>query len=215
MKCVSAKQNSLYSLALLFYALSFFGWCGETIYFLIYLKGGLIDRGFLTLPFCTIYGSTVLLVYFLLGTPHGGRLRPLFEHSARLSPLPKAGARSLLYLLYYFLVMLPPALVELAVGVLFSKTLHAPLWDYGHHTFHLFGSICLSQTLLWGGLFTFGMAFVWDPLFRLAQRIPFRIKKIAVLLLTAALLCDFILNLFFLLRTGRVLHLYGLDKNFP
>ena len=88
-----AKKSEASSLALLFFFISFAGWCGETLLFLIRF-GQLRDRGFLTLPFCTIYGSSVLGVGLLLGTPEGGRFAPLFRRASRLRPFPRAAART-------------------------------------------------------------------------------------------------------------------------
>lgn len=55
-------------LVLLFFFISFAGWCGETVYFGI-RYGVLADRGFLTSPLCPIYG------FCLLGMAVGPGLR--------------------------------------------------------------------------------------------------------------------------------------------
>lgn len=53
--------------------LSFLGWALETVYIRIATeKWG--DRGFMTMPFCPIYGCSLILVYFLIGTPPEGSL---------------------------------------------------------------------------------------------------------------------------------------------
>ena len=205
-------MESAYNLALLFYLLSFFGWCGETILFLN-MWGRILDRGFLTLPLCTIYGSTVILTYILFGTPQEGRLKSLFRKTADLSPERGLCVKILLFLLYFLLVMIPPTVLELLIGVAFSKGLNNPLWDYGYHTFQLCGSICMSQTLLWGALLTAGMALLWKPLYMLADRIPVCAKKKIVWILTALVILDFTVNFIFLLTHGYALHLYGIEKN--
>ena len=211
MNTISARTDSAYNLAALFYLISFFGCCGETLFFLC-LYGRFLDRGFLSLPLCTIYGSSVLLTYLLLGTPRQGRLKPLFL---------RAGTRStgrfflypLLYLFYFSLVTVPPTAVELFVGLFFSKGLGNPLWDYGYHTLQLFGSICVTQSLIWGLLLTLGMSLLWNPLYALVGRIPFRIRKTLVWTLTVLVLFDFLFNFVFLLTRGYALHLYGIERN--
>ena len=205
-------MNSAYNLAILFYLLSFFGWCGETILFLN-MWGRILDRGFLTLPLCTIYGSTVILTYLLLGTPREGKLSPLFRKTTDLPDERKICLQILLYLLYFVLVMIPPTVLELFIGVAFSRGLNNPLWDYGYHTFQLCGSICVSQTLIWGLLLTVGMALLWKPLYTLADRVPVRVKTKIVWLLTALVVLDFTVNFIFLLTQGYALHLYGIEKN--
>lgn len=212
MKAISARMESAYNLALLFYLLSFFGWCGETILFLN-MWGRILDRGFLTLPLCTIYGSTVILTYALFGTPQDGRLRSLFQRTADLPAERRVCLNILLYLLYFLLVMIPPTALELFVGVVFSRGLNNPLWDYGYHTFQLCGSICVSQTLLWGLLLTVGMSLLWKPLYTLADRVPARVKQKIVWILTVLVVLDFIVNFIFLLTQGHALHLYGIEKN--
>lgn len=205
-------MNSAYNLAILFYLLSFFGWCGETILFLN-MWGRILDRGFLTLPLCTIYGSTVILTYLLLGTPREGKLSPLFRKTTDLPDERKICLQILLYLFYFVLVMIPPTVLELFIGVAFSRGLNNPLWDYGYHTFQLCGSICVSQTLIWGLLLTVGMALLWKPLYTLADRVPVRVKTKIVWLLTALVVLDFTVNFIFLLTHGYALHLYGIEKN--
>ena len=209
MRAISARMNSAYNLAILFYLLSFFGWCGETILFLN-MWGRILDRGFLTLPLCTIYGSTVILTYLLLGTPREGKLSPLFRKTTDLPDERKICLQILLYLLYFVLVMIPPTVLELFIGVAFSRGLNNPLWDYGYHTFQLCGSICVSQTLIWGLLLTVGMALLWKPLYTLADRVPVRVKTKIVWLLTALVVLDFTVNFIFLLTHGYALHLYGI-----
>ena len=92
----SAGSERLYNIIFLFFLLSFAGWCAETLYFLARWQE-FADRGFLTLPLCTIYGSSALLVYFALGTPRGGRLEPLFEKTRRLPVFGKFAACAGLY----------------------------------------------------------------------------------------------------------------------
>ena len=59
---------SMAECTIIFAAVSFLGWCFEKVGRLI-VYGGIGDRGFLSLPVCPIYGYTVLLVFFLAGTP--------------------------------------------------------------------------------------------------------------------------------------------------
>ena len=48
--------------------LSFIGWVWE-VGVMFVQTGKFFNQGFLTLPICPIYGTTLLIVYFLLGTP--------------------------------------------------------------------------------------------------------------------------------------------------
>ena len=86
----AGKYNSLLLSTLVF---SFIGWLFESILFRI-TYGSWYDRGFLTLPFCPIYGFTLLIIYLLFGTINGGGI--LFNK------VKKGSFRTILYFLVSF-----------------------------------------------------------------------------------------------------------------
>lgn len=196
-----------YTLILLFAAVSFIGWCAEQLYFLVRWHD-LCDRGFLTLPFCTIYGFCLSFVYLLLGTPRGGRLRPLFEKTKNLENAGKILAQTGLFALYFLAAAFIPTAVEFFVALLFDKGCHAALWDYSYKTFSLFGYVSLDQTILWGVLITLAMQFLWDPMYSALENIPQRAAKIAAVTTVSVLLADFIFNIVWLSVTKAPLILY-------
>lgn len=195
-----SKAQRLYALALVFYFVSFIGWCGETLLFLVRF-GRLRDRGFLTLPFCTIYGSSLTGMYLFIGTPQNGRLAPLFAKAEGLRGAARPAAKCGLYALYFLCAALLPTLAELAFGGLFSA-FGVRLWDYGYKKVHLYGLISPDQSLLWGALVTLAMRFAWEPL-HAAMRLPPRVRKTAAIALTALTAADFLFCAAFLLITGR------------
>lgn len=195
-----SKAQRLYALALVFYFVSFIGWCGETLLFLVRF-GRLRDRGFLTLPFCTIYGSCLTGMYLFIGTPQNGRLAPLFAKAEGLRGAARPAAKCGLYALYFLCAALLPTLAELAFGGLFSA-FGVRLWDYGYKKVHLYGLISPDQSLLWGVLVTLAMRFAWEPL-HAAMRLPPRVRKTAAIVLTALTAADFLFCAAFLLITGR------------
>ncbi len=202
----TAKRQP-YTLILLFAAVSFVGWCAEQMYFLLRWHD-LCDRGFLTLPFCTIYGFCLSFVYLLLGTPRGGRLRPLFEKTKNLENAVKILAQTGLYALYFLAAAFIPTAVEFFVALLFDKGCHAALWDYSYKTFSLFGYVSLDQTILWGVLITLAMQFLWDPMYSALESIPPRAAKIAAVTTVSVLLADLAFNILWLCLTGAPLVLY-------
>lgn len=195
-----SKAQRLYALALVFYFVSFIGWCGETLLFLVRF-GRLRDRGFLTLPFCTIYGSCLTGMYLFIGTPQNGRLAPLFAKAEGLRGAARPAAKCGLYALYFLCAALLPTLAELAFGGLFYA-FGVRLWDYGYKKVHLYGLISPDQSLLWGALVTLAMRFAWEPL-HAAMRLPPRVRKTAAIVLTALTSADFLFCAAFLLITGR------------
>lgn len=128
---------------LLFMTISFLGWVAETIFFLV-CYGEFHDRGFMTLPFCTIYGCSFLLLYLLIGTPSG-----------KQPPLR-----------YFLLCVFVPTTLELVTGWFFCSAFDLRLWSYENYRFHYQGYICLEYALLWGILIPPCMKFVFLPVKR-------------------------------------------------
>ncbi len=127
---------------LLFMEVSFLGWAVETAFFFL-CYGSLYDRGFMTLPFCTIYGSSFLLLYFLIGLPN----------------TTKGGA-----LWYFLLCAVLPTSLELVTGWFFHRVFDLRLWSYESYRFQLHGYICLEYALLWGILIPPCMKYIVEPM---------------------------------------------------
>lgn len=166
------------------------------------------DRGFLPLPFCTIYGYSILAIYLIIGTPKGGRLKPLFVRAKKLPPVPKIFACAGLYLIYFVFAALIPTAAEFFTALFFDKVFGVILWDYSNHTFNLFGYICLEMSVVWGAVITAAMGIVWPLLEKLVRRIPPRTAKAAAITLLTLAAADFIFNFTYLCAKGRHLVLY-------
>ena len=199
--------SGLVRLFLMFMLISFIGWCMETVYVLLRF-GRLSDRGFLSMPFCPIYGASILAVYFAVGTPQGGVLQPLFAKAKGL-PLPaRAAAYAGLYLLYFLAAALIPTAAEFLTGLFFDKLFGIRLWDYTDRPFNILGYVCLPMSALWGLLITAAMALLWTPLEKLLARIPQRAAKAVAFTLAALLLIDFCGNFIYLGATGANYYLF-------
>lgn len=206
-KDASGAGEDLYRLFLMFMLISCIGWCMETAYVFLCF-GRLSDRGFLSMPFCPIYGASILAVYFAVGTPQGGVLQPLFAKAKGL-PLPaRAAAYAGLYLLYFFAAALIPTAAEFLTGLFFDKLFGIRLWDYTDRAFNILGYVCLPMSALWGLLITTAMALLWTPLEKLLARIPQRAAKAVAFTLAALLLIDFCGNFIYLCATGAHYYLF-------
>lgn len=206
-KDTSGAGEDLYRLFLMFMLISCIGWCMETAYVFLCF-GRLSDRGFLSMPFCPIYGASILAVYFAVGTPQGGVLQPLFA-KAKGQPLPaRAAAYAGLYLLYFVAAALIPTAAEFLTGLFFDKLFGIRLWDYTDRPFNLLGYVCLPMSALWGLLITAAMALLWTPLEKLLARIPQRAAKAVAFTLAALLLIDFCGNFIYLCLTGAHYYLF-------
>lgn len=206
-KDTSGAGEDLYRLFLMFMLISCIGWCMETAYVFLCF-GRLSDRGFLSMPFCPIYGASILAVYFAVGTPQGGVLQPLFAKAKGL-PLPaRAAAYAGLYLLYFLAAALIPTAAEFLTGLFFDKLFGIRLWDYTDRPFNILGYVCLPMSALWGLLITAAMALLWTPLEKLLARIPQRAAKAVAFTLAALLLIDFCGNFIYLRLTGTHYYLF-------
>ncbi len=125
---------NLYDVILYFTFYSFLGWVMETIFASI-KEGRLINRGFLTGFFCPIYGFGAVLILI-----SSGWIETIIENSL--------GILILSLLTGVILV----TLLEYITGFLLEKFFNCKWWDYSHEKFNLRGYICLSYSLLWGGL---------------------------------------------------------------
>jgi len=177
--------------------ISFIGWCIETIY----CNAGetiFYDRGFLSLPFCGIYGITLVIIYLVFGTPFDGRLRAQVEE-LRISKIHK---NILSFLLYFIVAVAVPTFVELIVAVFFDKIFNIILWTYEDDPCNFHGYICLGYSLTWGALITVAMATAWRLIYALVKKIPDVPLFILNLILCVFILIDYVFNMAYLIVKG-------------
>lgn len=163
----------------LFFIFSFLGWCLEKSFF-YFAYGANVDRGFLTLPFCTIYGGPLALIRVLLGVPQDRGKYPF---------------NLLGVLLYGALSALVATAAELLTGMFFYELFGIRLWSYIGYPHNWGGYVCLSMSVSWGALITMGMAFLWAPLEKALSRVPTAPLVFFAVVLSIALLSDFALCL--------------------
>lgn len=174
------KLRRALACALLFFLFSFLGWGWEKFYFLV-VYGVNADRGFLTLPLCTVYGSVLVLIRLLLGLPRlGGKY-------------PKNIAR---FLGYCILAALIASFVELSTGLFFEEVFGVRLWTYQDYAYSYQDYIALSVSIAWGVGIGVGMAGVWAPLERGLMRAPAPVLVWGNALLALAVTLDFFLTAF-------------------
>ena len=120
--------GKLSAVSLMFFTISFLGWCLEVITCSSGFKY-FSDRGFLTLPFCVIYGTPLCLIFLILGTPREGVLANVIEKTR----LRKAGKIFLRYFLYFLLsAAIANIVLWIAVVADFSFNMGYLLRE-GHH----------------------------------------------------------------------------------
>ncbi len=170
-------------LVMLFF--SFLGWLWETVY-VSYLAGELVDRGFFLSPVCPIYGSCLLVLYFMLGTPDAPR--------GLLRRVRKGPGLYGIYLLFAGLI---PTAVELVIGAFFHQVFDVRLWTYEANPYNFYGYICLYNSLFWAVGITALMRFIYQPVqkwvFRAGDRTATRIAVPMLVLLAADGIISFLL----------------------
>ncbi|MBO4989563.1 MAG: putative ABC transporter permease [Clostridia bacterium] len=180
---MESKLNRISQSLLILFSVSFLGWVMETTYCWILWKC-FCDRGFLTLPFCTIYGFSVLAIYFLIGTPlSGGLLLRRCKNKVLRCPL------------YFLLAAAIPTATELVTGVFFDKALGIRLWNYASYPLNFHGYICLKFALIWGALITLFMGLLFPLMQKGLQKIPPAVANTIAFCLLFAVCVDWIVCL--------------------
>lgn len=190
-------RHKLSAVSLMFFTISFLGWCMEMVYCSSWFTD-FSDRGFLTLPFCVIYGTPVCLVFLALGTPRRGFLSDTIEKTGAS----RAVKELFRYVLYFLLAAAIATLFELVFGLLFDS-LGVRLWTYRRFSFNYKGYVCLWFSLLWGALITLFMSTLWGPLYRAVCRVPKGAAVALNVVLWLAVIVDFSFNFTYLLLYKR------------
>lgn len=150
---------------LYFVLYSFLGWCMESTYCSI-KEHHLINRGFLHLPICPIYGAGVIIMVNFF-TPF------LFNP-----------------FLFYLMATLVMSAWEYFVGWLLETTTHMKYWDYSDRRFNLKGRICLGNCIWWG-IISYVIIYWVHPVFvHLFSLLPDLPRLILACVLTAVILAD-------------------------
>lgn len=124
-------MNYAFTLIIFYFILySTLGWVCETTYCSAYARK-LINRGFLTGPYCPIYGAGALVV-LLISSPIAHNPIALFLVS-----------------------IIATTTIEYFVSWLLEKIFHIRWWDYSNEKMQLNGRICLKNSILFGLLSLF------------------------------------------------------------
>ncbi|MCX4350656.1 MAG: putative ABC transporter permease [Lachnospiraceae bacterium] len=116
---------SFYEIGWFFFIYSFIGWVAE-VCTAAYNKKKFINRGFVSGPFCPIYGTGAAAFAVFLPELHGSVFF-LFLGGAILA-----------------------SFIEFLTGALLEKIFHRKWWDYSGKRFHFEGFICLQYSTVWG-----------------------------------------------------------------
>lgn len=173
------RPRRLSATVFLFFLFSFLGWAMEKVF--VYVSVGVnADRGFLTLPFCTVYGTGLVLARVLLGVPLKEKRYPW---------------NFFLLVGYILAAALLCTAAELIVGVTFEHVVGVRLWTYAGAPHAFLDYVCLPVSAAWGLLLPVVMQGVWIPLERRLECVRGVWLPAVNLVLAIALSADFLLCL--------------------
>lgn len=148
----------MYHIVACFFLFSIIGWMVESAYISLCNKK-LTNRGFMTGPFCPIYGVGATLGYIIL--------HPLAHNIAAL----------------YIVGALLATAFEFLVAKLMIKLFGEVWWDYNNKFCNYKGMICLESTLAWGLYAVIIITFLFEKVISFVDRYPMAwgLKTIALI----------------------------------
>ncbi len=155
-----------YPVLWLFFIYSFAGWLLETAQAAVKQKR-FVNRGFLNMPLCPIYGTVSLVFAMFLPDLYD---RPLF---------------------LFLGGMILSAFVEFVSGWMLEKIFHRKWWDYSDEKFQFEGYVCLKYAAVWGVFAVLCIRFLNPLVFRLGSFVPTWISIPLLWVLTVLLVIDF------------------------
>lgn len=155
-----------YHLVSCFFLFSVLGWIVESIY-MSFCNKKLTNRGFMTGPFCPIYGVGAVVGYLIL--------HPLADH---------------VVVLYIVGAILATAF-EYLVAKLMQKLFGEVWWDYNEKPCNYKGIICLESTIAWGFYAVIIITFLFDKVMSVVDFLPMSWGIKTVLLVFVMVSIDF------------------------
>lgn len=143
------RLQYFYNLIWVFMLGSFFGYCLETVWFLIRDGRYKCRQGVIYGPFSQIYGFGFVVVLVCLW-----------------------GLRKRGILMLYLVSCLMGGIFEYASSVFQEKILGIISWDYSHFRYNVDGRINLQFSLLWGVVGVISIRYVYPWLYEQSRKIP-------------------------------------------
>ncbi len=153
-----------YHLISCFFLFSVLGWMVESIY-MSFCNRKLTNRGFMTSPFCPIYGFGAVVGYLVL--------HPLGDNLVAL----------------YFVGAILATVFEFLVAKLMIRLFGEVWWDYNDKPCNYKGIVCLESTIAWGFYAVIIITFLFDKVMSFVDRYPMAwgIKTITLIFVMIAL----------------------------
>jgi len=152
---------SFIDIILLFAIYSFMGWVIETVFASTKAKR-FVNRGFLSGPFCPIYGyGAIIIIQSVLVVNN------VLEMSSLAYKIVCVGiAIGLASMLEYF------------TGALSENIFKLKLWDYGNEFLNIKGRICLKYSMIWGIMAYVLIEIIYPVLSQTIMLVPLPVKSL-------------------------------------
>ena len=137
----------IYHLVSCFFLFSILGWLVESIY-MSFCNRKLTNRGFMTGPFCPIYGVGAVVGYIIL--------HPLADN----------------VVLLYIVGAVLATIFEFLVAKLMLRLFGEVWWDYKEKPCNYKGLVCLESTIAWGFYAVIIITFLFDKVMSIVDSYP-------------------------------------------
>lgn len=178
-------MKKILTLYLVFIFVSFIGFVYETLLAII-LRFNDLDRGFLALPLCPIYGIGVILTYLIFGLPIELRI---FSYRILTN-------KKIKIYLYFLFSLLLATFLELIVGYFFEKIFSKVLWDYSSMLLSLNKYCSLIPSLCWGLAITIFMNNIFEKLYNKIYKIRLDIQTAISIFISIMMTIDLLSIIF-------------------
>ena len=170
---VKNKKDKIKDYLIYFFTYACIGWILETIYaFLVH--GKFVNRGFLFVSYCPIYGFGALILIMLLKNVKG---KPIQE---------------------FFVAAIAFTIFEYMASYILEVIFGLRWWDYTEDLLNLQGRVSLAYSILWGlmGIFLIEVMhpFVEKTILKIRRKIKHKYGNIILILLVLMLLVDLLFS---------------------
>ena len=154
---------------IIFMLYSFVGWVWESVFCSLWCERKFINRGFLTGPYCPIYGCGAVLGLVVLGN---------IQNS----------------LVLFLTAGLLCCVLEYITSYVMEKLFKARWWDYSNMIFNIHGRVCLLGFLIFGGATVLLVKVLNPPVMQRLEMLDDKTTHILSIVLFAAFITDSIIT---------------------
>lgn len=187
-KGLHLKYN-IYALGLMAALISFLGFVVENVWLAV-TKGYINNRN-MNAPFLLGYGTLVIAMYLLLGTPDRMTVSPAMK---------KTAGRNRKYAMYFLCALLVVCVGEIMLGSVVEALCGIEYWNYSKIPFHITKYTSIPTSAAFASMITLFMGKCFEPIMELIIRIDYKVLKVVSTVLVVIMLADFIASFSIMLR---------------